>query len=684
MHSKTNKILKIDKILIANRSEIACRIIRTCKKLNIKSVAIYTESEKNALHTLIADESYMIKSKKGYLDQDEIIKIAKETNSKAIHPGYGFLSENSKFAEKVLEHNIKFIGPSPSVLSSVGNKDNAKKIAIKVSVPTIPGYHENEQTIKTLKKEAKKIGFPLLIKAAAGGGGRGIRLVEDISTLEEHVKTCKREGLSFFNSDKIILEKLLPNARHIEVQLFGDSHGNIFHLFERDCSVQRRKQKLIEESSKSSLSKNLQNKIFSAAEKIGKAIKLDNAATVEFLVSDDDFYFLEINPRIQVEHPVTEMIAGLDLIKLQILSSSGSSLKHIEQNRKRNGAAIELRVNAEIPEKEFLPSTGKIKRFQFKDSKSVRFDHAIKAGTKISPEFDSLIVKIIAHADTRKNCIELLANTLDETSIFGIDTNIPFLKKIICSEEFAENNYTTNSLDLKWISFLKNDDINDNISELAKLAPVLFHARPILKKIKNNTLLRPLNQKNNKRIDLFFPKLKFSVESNLIGSAEVEFSLLETKERSIIAFIDNKKTEISLCKNNSIKIDGKNYFFHSTSSLKAHLIDDDRKFALINGYQFVFAQDFTDISEKTKKQLNDNTIISPIPGKILKIIVDEKKSISKGETLIVIESMKIEHEISSTIDGLVEKIFAKENQQIEKNQPLVKILPREENSKQLS
>lgn len=441
----------LNKVLIANRGEIAVRIIRACREMNIKTVAVYSEIDKNAMHTILADEAVCIgpaDPRKSYLNFKNIIEAASITGADSIHPGFGFLSENSRFAKICEESNIKFIGPSYKVIDLMGNKSNAKELMKKAGVPVIPGSDGSIKDIEELKKTADKIGYPVILKAAAGGGGKGIRIVYDKEKLEENYNIVKQEAKLSFNDDEIYIEKFVQNPRHVEVQIMCDEHGNVIHLGERDCSVQRKNQKVVEETPSTAIDEKLRNKMGEAAIKAAKAAGYTSIGTIEFLVDKDkNFYFMEMNTRIQVEHAITEMRTGTDIVKNQIRIAAGEELKIKQKDVEFRGHSIECRINAENPSKKFMPCPGTITGLNLPGGNGIRIDSAIYEGYTIPPTYDSMIAKIITHGENRNEAISKMKRALEEIVIEGVDTNIDFLFKIIKNPNFIRGNFDTSFIE---------------------------------------------------------------------------------------------------------------------------------------------------------------------------------------------------------------------------------------------
>ena len=444
----------LKKVLIANRGEIAVRIIRACREMGIRTVAVYSEADKEALHTKLADEAVCIgpaQSAKSYLNIKAILEAACLTGADSIHPGFGFLSENSNFAKICEEIGIKFIGPNYKLIDLLGNKSKAKETMKRAGVPVVPGsdglIYSKEQAINL----AEKIKYPVMLKASAGGGGRGIRIAHSKQELENVYDLVKQEAKVSFNDDSLYLEKFIENPRHVEIQVLGDEFGNAIHLGERDCSIQRRNQKVLEETPSPVLDDKLRAKMGETAVKAVKEIGYSNAGTIEFLVDKNkDFYFMEMNTRVQIEHPITEMITGIDIIKEQIKIASGEKLSYTQKEIKFTGHSMEARINAEDPEKNFMPCPGTVKELHLPGGNGIRIDTAIYAGYKIPPTYDSMIAKVIVHGKDRNESIAKMKSALAELVVDGVTTNIEFILKILDDEDFKNNNYDTSFIAKKF------------------------------------------------------------------------------------------------------------------------------------------------------------------------------------------------------------------------------------------
>lgn len=439
-----------DKILVANRGEIARRIFRACRELGLRSVAIYSEVDRSAPWARIADESYLLEgvtARDTYLNQETIFEIAKATGADAIHPGYGFLSENADFAEACIKRGIHFIGPSPGAMRALGSKTGARMVAKQARVPVIPGVDGAEHSDEELQSSAGELGFPVLIKASGGGGGKGMRVVWDPDTFQSALRTARNESKSSFGSDHVLVEKYFNEIRHVEVQVLGDRHGNIVHLFERECSIQRRHQKIIEESPSPVVTGELRAQLTNAALALAKAVGYTSAGTLEFILTPDGrYYFLEMNTRLQVEHPVTELVTGIDLAVWQIRLAGGERLAFDQEDLEQHGHSIECRIYAEDPANNFLPSIGEVEFYRPASGPGVRVDDGIEAGTQVSPYYDPMLAKVITWGDDRREAIRKMVRALQDTVILGVTTNIPYLVDILKHPEFAAGRINTSFL----------------------------------------------------------------------------------------------------------------------------------------------------------------------------------------------------------------------------------------------
>lgn len=481
----------MEKILVANRGEIALRIMRSAKEMGIKTVAVFSEADRNALHVRYADEAVCIgppPSNESYLSSEKIINACKITGAEAIHPGYGFLSENAAFARAVKDAGLILIGPSPEAMEIMGNKLSAKAAALKFNIPMVPGTDEAITDIKEAKRRAEEVGFPILIKAAAGGGGKGMRIVEDPESFEDQMHRAVSEATSAFGDGSVFIERYVSSPRHIEIQVLGDNHGNIVHLFERDCSVQRRHQKVVEEAPSSVLTPEIREAMGRSAVDVARSCQYTGAGTVEFILDEDlNFYFLEMNTRLQVEHPVTEMITGIDLVKEQIRIARGEQISFKQEDLKINGHAIELRVYAEDPKNNFLPDIGTLQTYKVPQGPGVRVDDGFEQGMEIPIYYDPMIAKLVVFAATRKEAIERMIRAIDEYQITGIETTLSFGKYVMQHDAFVSGKFDTHFVQNYFTPGCLDDPKEDEGMIAAVFGAMLFNKKPVLTETSGNT-----------------------------------------------------------------------------------------------------------------------------------------------------------------------------------------------------
>lgn len=662
----------IRKILIANRGEIAVRIIKTCNKLSIKTVAVYSDIDKNSMFVKMADEAYAldgITSQETYLNISKILEIAQKSNCDAIHPGYGFLSENSEFATRVIASNITFIGPSADSILAMGMKSTAKRLMEDAGVSVLPGYHGDDNSTKKLLSEAAKIGYPLLIKAAAGGGGKGMRVVNTQSELLPALDAAKREATKSFANDKVILEKYLASPRHIEVQLFCDNNGNGVYLFERDCSVQRRYQKVIEEAPAPNISPGLREALGEQALLVAKTISYVGAGTVEFLVDGNDFYFMEMNTRLQVEHPVTEMITGLDLVELQIKTAEGKSLGFNQQDLSIDGTAIEVRVYAEDVNNNFLPASGPIKYLEWPNGENVRIDSGVQLNDEISIYYDPMVAKIIAHGKTRKDAIKNLVNALGDTTIIGFKHNISFLKTCLENRNFVSADLSTNFISDNLVDIFKKLEVSivpEYIWIAAALYYNLYSPYAVYSKTIDYASRRKqflnfrFNQKNTNRFKLNYLA---ATQDDSILSEEVIVEILEDQQLKIQAVIAGEKY---LCTNLNCDNNNVSFTLNSTSSKK----DFRLKIVCVGDLLYLYAVDKQyiinnkSIVEDDKVVHHKGVLSAPMHGTIVSVNVNSGTKVAQGDTLLILEAMKMEHAITAPKEGVVINVNFKQGDQV--------------------
>jgi len=646
----------INSILIANRGEIASRIIRTCKKMGIRSVAIYSDADRGTPYTREADQAVHIGGNElttSYLDQDKIIATARKVGADAIHPGFGFLSENAGFAQKVQDAGLIFIGPRPEAIDAMGSKSKAKDIMRKHDVPVIPGYQGEDQSVERLSAEALKIGFPVLLKAAAGGGGKGMRIVEAEKELKASIEGAKREGLSSFGNDELIIEKYFPTSRHIEFQIFGDQHGNAIHVLERECSIQRRYQKIIEESPSPALSDELRNEMGEAAVRAAKSLSYDNAGTVEFILSDkNEFFFLEVNTRLQVEHPVTEEITGLDLVQMQIEVAEGRPLSVTQDDIKGNGYAIECRLYAEDAANDFMPATGKILKWATPEIDGLRIETGVESGSVISTHYDPMIAKLITHGKDRVEAQRKMSAALANLNCLGLTTNQDFLKAILANDDFQAGKYDTHFL-LKQFSYT-----NDQSPQAIEVATIAASAFDKAERESKRSLLQ--NMPSGWRNNFYQPQqetflngedeilVKYSSTQYSIGENEFEVNVQEVSGDEILLELNGIQERFTVVRN------GNDYFIQHAQNGTVTLRRKER---------FPMKE-----AEKVK-----GGYISPMPGKVIKVLVEPGQEVKSGDGLLVLLSMKMENTICADEDGTVEDVYVNVEEDLEAGKLLLKM-----------
>ena len=657
------------KILIANRGEIACRVIRTAKSLGILTVAVYSEADTNSLHVALADEAIEIgpaPAQQSYLVIDNIIRAALDTGAEAIHPGYGFLSENEGFAQACEINNIVFIGPPVAAIEAMGSKTRAKQIMQKAKVPLVPGYHGDEQTVSTLKSEAKKIGYPVLIKASAGGGGKGMRIVETAKDFDDGLKAAKREALSSFDDDNVLIEKYLTQPRHIEIQVFCDSHNNAVYLFERDCSVQRRHQKVVEEAPTPGMDSQRREEMGRAAIAAAQAIDYVGASTVEFIVDKDNiFYFMEMNTRLQVEHPVSEMITGQDFVEWQLLVASGEKLPCSQDELSINGHALEARIYAEDPNQNFLPTTGQLSHLRFAEaSTNVRIDTGVIEGDEVSMHYDPMIAKLIVWDEDRNSCLRRMQKALNETEIVGLTTNIEFLSTLISHPSFQAAELDTGFIERHHDElFPASPEADENILVMAALYLLLDRAKLAQSRaqlsIEPNS---PWHSNQAWQANLGgFEKLCF-----LEKDKRHEITVLHEKQKTVF-HINDKQIVASgeLDENGKLKagITGKKT--HST------VVQNNEVLTIFHAGKRYHLSIFSDSSSVNSEHEDSGSLISPMPGKIIEVLVKEGDTVKKGSPLLILEAMKMEHTISAPMDGTVTAIYFSEGEMLDEGLELL-------------
>ena len=675
------------KILIANRGEIACRVAATAKRLGVRTVAVYSDADRGAKHVAVCDEAVYLggsSPKDSYLKGDAIIAIARDVGAQAIHPGYGFLSENADFAQACQDAGLVFIGPSADAIRAMGGKSESKRLMEAAGVPLIPGYHGDNQDAQFLKQQADSIGYPVLIKASAGGGGKGMRIVEQSSDFIEMLDSCRREAITSFGNDQVLIEKYALKPRHIEIQVFGDTHGNYVHLFERDCSVQRRHQKVLEEAPAPGVDAAMREAMGTAAIEAARAVSYVGAGTVEFIVEQREgtmsFYFMEMNTRLQVEHPVSEAITGVDLVEWQLLVASGQPLPKSQDDLAINGHAIEARICAENPDNDFLPATGTLFTYQKPehstfDVADVRIDDGVREGDVISPFYDSMIAKLIVHAPTREQALAKLDRALAQTRIVGLPNNVAFLRYILNTESFSQANLDTALIEREADELFDQHPLDLSTLVVTAITQQLASegmaqdADPFSKP----TGFRAYND-YTRSFSLVYDEQAYSARISHWHNATAtagkkgtdnlsRFTLVIEKE---IANADENANvaapteavyegEVSYASddahNHTLWLDGARINAQSWVNHETVYVFTDR------GRDEVTLVDI--MAHVGEESAAVGSLKSPMPGQVVAFKVAVGDSVKKGEPLAVIEAMKIEHTITAPTDGVVgELLFA--------------------------
>jgi 3-methylcrotonyl-CoA carboxylase alpha subunit len=653
------------KILIANRGEIACRIIKTARRLGIKTVAVFSDADRNARHVAMADEAVHIggsPARESYLGVDKILDAARRTGAQAIHPGYGFLSENAGFAEACAKAGIVFVGPPPSAIRAMGSKSEAKKIMETAKVPLVPGYHGDDQSPELLAREAERIGFPVLIKASAGGGGKGMRVVDDAAKFADQLAGAQREAKASFADDHVLLEKYLTRPRHIEIQVFADK-GNCLYLFERDCSIQRRHQKVIEEAPAPGMDPARRKQMGEAAVAAARAIGYVGAGTVEFIASQDGtFYFMEMNTRLQVEHPVTEMITGQDLVEWQLVVASGGKMPLTQDQLRIDGHAVEVRLYAEDPDRNFLPSTGTLVHLRLPaENRHVRVDTGVREGDTVTPFYDPMIAKVIVHDRDRPSAMRRMAALMGETEVVGVTTNARLLKALCSHPAFVGGEVDTGFIERhREELFARAGRADDRAFAVATLARVAEW---------RSTSNDPWDQKNGFRLlDTGHDEVRWKD-----GEREVAVIVRRLRSGALRLELPGGEVEGSVQRE-----DGRLAIRLGNDTFTAAVV---RRAANDGGIDYtVFADgasqrlrlvDRLDVTQYEAVAAGEGSVRSPLPGKIIDLRVKPGDTVSRGQPLLVLEAMKMEHTLAAPADGTVKSVRYAVGEQVPEGAELV-------------
>jgi 3-methylcrotonyl-CoA carboxylase alpha subunit len=639
-------------LLIANRGEIACRVIRTARAMGLRTVAVFSEADRDAMHVAMADEAVLLgpaRARDSYLSIERVIEAARKTGAEAVHPGYGFLSENAEFAQACADAGLVFVGPTAAMMTAMGSKSGSKALMEKAGVPLVPGYHGEAQDEATLAKAAEKAGFPVLVKASAGGGGRGMRIVRSAPELAAAIVSAKREAKAAFGDDRMLIEKYVDSPRHIEVQIIGDSHGNLLSLFERECTLQRRHQKVIEEAPSPTLNATQREAVCAAARKAAGAVNYVGAGTIEFVSDGKDVFFIEMNTRLQVEHPVTELITGIDLVEWQLRVAFGEKLPLSQDEIRLNGHAIEARVYAENPQKNFMPSVGCIKTWRTPEpSNGLRIDAGYRSGDAVSPYYDAMLAKVIAWAPTRDAAIERLNRGLEDTDVRGIITNIPFLSALVTHPQVRANTIDTGFIERELKNLTVSSAAPGDLELCAGVAAILHEeqrvARTEVPSPWRTFGWTPVGRR----------KRMFSFRQGQGADQKVELSY--GNGPPTLKFADRER-EFLLSSlpypggGFDLTLDGvKSHVFAVLESHELYLSTRNGRFDL--HWVDPFGGD-------TEEQVGEDKIVAPLPGTVVALLAEEGATLEKGAAILTLEVMKMEQTLRAPYAGVLKKIKCK-------------------------
>nr|WP_305849013.1 acetyl/propionyl/methylcrotonyl-CoA carboxylase subunit alpha [Tardiphaga alba] len=652
-------------LLIANRGEIACRVIRTARAMGLRTVAVYSEADADALHVAEADEAVLIgpaRASDSYLSIPRILAAAKSSGAEAIHPGYGFLSESAEFAQACADAGLVFVGPTADMITAMGSKSGSKALMEKAGVPLVPGYHGDAQDDATLSNATNKIGYPVLVKASAGGGGRGMRVVRSADELAPAIVSAKREAKAAFGDDRMLIEKYVDNPRHIEVQVIGDSHGNLLSLFERECTLQRRHQKVIEEAPSPTLNDSQREAVCTAARKAAGAVNYVGAGTIEFVSDGKDVFFIEMNTRLQVEHPVTELITGVDLVEWQLRVAFGETLPLTQGQIKLNGHAIEARVYAENPDKNFMPSVGRISAWRMaSDIGGLRIDAGYRAGDMVSPNYDAMLAKVITWAPTRATAIDALGRALDETDIRGIVTNTAFLSKLVTHPDVRANKVTTGFIERELSALTTSDSAIGDLELAAAIAAIIASEQAAEQSKERSPWQTAGWMPVGRRSRLFKFKrgqdewpvmLRYGSGASLItiGDRELVYSATPASDGAIDLTLDGVRSRITgIVEGHELYVRTRNGRFD------LHWVDP-------------FGGDDEEADGEDK-------IVAPLPGTVVALLAEEGATLEKGAAILTLEVMKMEQTLRAPFAGVLKQIKCKVGDVVGEGAELAEIEP---------
>jgi 3-methylcrotonyl-CoA carboxylase alpha subunit len=657
------------KLLIANRGEIACRILRTARRLGVATVAVYSDADRDALHVSLADEAYRLgppPPAESYLKIDTLIEIARKSGAGAIHPGYGFLAENADFAEACKAAGLVFVGPPAAAIRAMGLKSEARRLMAEAGVPLVPGFHDPEQNPRRLRQAAAELGFPVLIKASAGGGGKGMRVAHSAAEFDRALESCRREAKTAFGDDAVLIEKFLPGVRHIEVQIFADRHGNAVHLFERDCSLQRRYQKILEESPAPGITEDLRQKLGETALEAARAADYVGAGTVEFLLAADGaFYFNEMNTRLQVEHPVTELITGIDLVEWQLRVAAGEPLLLRQVEILHQGHAIEARLYAEDPARDFLPATGKLEALHFPaESAHIRIDTGVRQGDQVAVHYDPLLAKLLARGEDREDARRRLQRLLGETLIAGVTTNLDYLAAVLAHPDYVKAEVDTGFIERhRSILFAAPPAAPAEARALAALFLQLCQAAAAKEAAGASAdPWSPWHRTDGWRLN---------------GESCRQFVLRDGKEDFTVVLRGRQDGWLAELAHDSLEVEGE---LTGSGELAAEIagrrvsaraaVQAEELTLLFDGRRYRFGLG-EQRGEGRRAENAGGRLTAPMPGRVLAVLVEPGARVRRGEPLLVLEAMKMEHTIAAPADGVVKEVHFQAGQQVEEGARLM-------------
>ncbi len=661
-------------LLIANRGEIACRVIRTAKAMGLRTVAVYSEADRDAMHVAMADEAVLLgpaRARDSYLNIERVIEAARKSGAEAVHPGYGFLSESAEFAQACADAGLVFVGPTADMIKAMGSKSGSKMLMEKAGVPLVPGYHGEAQDDTTLAKAAGQIGFPVLVKASAGGGGRGMRIVHSASELAGAVVSAKREARAAFGDDRMLIEKFVENPRHIEVQIIGDSHGNLLSLFERECTLQRRHQKVIEEAPSPTLNATQREAVCAAARKAAAAVNYVGAGTVEFVSNGQDVFFIEMNTRLQVEHPVTEAITGIDLVEWQLRVAFGEKLPLAQDEIRLNGHAIEARVYAENPHKNFMPSVGKIRSWRTPEqTNGLRIDAGYRNGDAVSPHYDAMLAKVIAWAPTRDAAIEGLDRGLEEIDVRGIVTNIPFLSALVTHPDVRANAIDTGFIERELTSLTPAPRAPGDLELCAAVAAILGEEAKAVRTEAHSPWRTAGWMPVGRRQRAFTFRQGQGYGQGQTQGAEQQVSLNYGSGPATLAI--GKREFAFICGPT-----GDGGFALTLEGVKSHIV------AMIEGHELYlrtrngrFDLHWLDpFGGDDEEHVGEDKIVAPLPGTVVALLAEEGAMLEKGAPILTLEVMKMEQTLRAPFAGVLKVIKCKVGDIVQEGVELAEIEP---------